>query len=93
MAIHLNKPYKISPLRYKKYEAHYAIPPDRVLIVPLRSLGEEFSCDIRWEDEGGELKVLHNKIFIGANLVPLNAYLDEKLHELWQHYYPEPIAQ
>ncbi len=91
MAIHLNKPYKISPLRYKKYETHYSVPPEKTLVVPLRSLGEEFSCDVRWETEDGELKVQHNLIFIGNNLVPLNPLLDEKLHELWQHYYPEQV--
>lgn len=87
MSIKLNKPYKIIPERHKRYESHYGIPAGKALIVPMRELGEEVSCDIRWEDDNGELHKLENKIFVSQNLVPLNPLLEMKLHELWQHYY------
>jgi hypothetical protein len=87
MSIKLSQPYKIVPERKKRYESHYNVPADRSLIVPLRLLGEEVSCDIRWEDDNGELHHLQNKIFVSENLVPLNPLLDVKLHELWEHYY------
>jgi hypothetical protein len=87
MSIHLNKPYKIVPTRYKRYEAHLSIPADRSVIIPLKSFGDEVCCDVRWEDNNGELKVLHNVVFVSENLSPLNNFLDDKLHEIWQHYY------
>ena len=87
MSIKINKPYKIIPERYKRYESHYGIPAGKVLVVPMKELGEEVSCDIRWEDDNGELHKLENKIFVSQNLVPLNPLLEVKLHELWQHYY------
>jgi hypothetical protein len=87
MAIHLNKPYKIVAFRQKRYESHYHIPADKSLVVPLKELGEEVSCDVRWEDSNGELKVLNNVLFVNDNLIPLNAMVDEKLHEIWEHYY------
>jgi hypothetical protein len=91
MNIKLNKPYKIAPERLKRYGAHYNIPADKALVVPLKSLGDEVSCDIRWEDDYGVLHVLQNKIFIAENLVPLNPLLEDKLHELWEHYYQEKL--
>ena len=91
MSIHLKKPYKIIPARYKRYEAHLSIPPDRTVIIPLRLLGDEVSCDVRWEDSNGELKVLHNVVFVSENLMPLNTLLDDKLHEIWQHYYGNSV--
>jgi hypothetical protein len=87
MAIHLNKPYKIIQPKQKKYEAHYLIPADKSLVVPLKVLGEEVSCDVRWENDNGELKAIHNIVFVNQNLIPLNPVIDEKLYELWQHYY------
>ena len=87
MAIHINKPYKINPVRQKRYAAHYEIPADQVLVVPVKHLGDEVSCDIRWENDNGELKVIHNAVFIAENLIPVNAMIDDKLFELWKHYY------
>jgi len=87
MSIKLSMPYKIAPLRSKRYEAHYNMPAANSLIVPLREFGDEVSCDIRWEDNNGELQLLQNKIFVSQNLIPLNPLLDQQLHELWQQYY------
>jgi hypothetical protein len=63
------------------------IPADKTLVVPLKVLGDEVSCDVRWENDNGELKALHNVVFINDNLIPLNPIMDEKLYEIWQHYY------
>ena len=92
MKIQLNKPYKILPTRCKRYESHYQIPAARCLVVPVKELGEEVSCDIRWEDDNGELHLVSQKIFVADNLIPLNAMLESKLHELWQHWYADKIA-
>ena len=91
MTIKPGMPYKIAPLRVKKYAAHYHISPERCLIVPMKILGNEASCDIRWEDDNGELFLLQNKFFVCENLLPMNAMLEPKLHELWQHYYPADV--
>src|SRR5436190_24217638 len=87
MNIKLDKPYKISSKRYKRYEAHYNVPADRSLVTPKKQLGQEVSCDIRWEDESGLQQLLENRIFAIESLVPLNPRLDPGLHELWLHYY------
>jgi hypothetical protein len=87
MNIHLNKPYKIIAFRQKRYAAHYNIPASDSLVVPVKNFQEEVQCDVRWENENGELKVLHEKMFVSENLIELNPLLDEKLFELWAHYY------
>lgn len=87
MSIHLNQAYKILPSRQKRYESHYGIPASNSVVVPVRELGAEVSCDIRWEDANGELKVIHHAMFVRDNLVPLNPLLDTKLFEIWAHYY------
>lgn len=87
MSIHLNKPYKIVQYRHKQYESHYQFPADKALVVPVKPLGEEVSCDIRWENDNGELKVLHHVMILSTNLIPLNDFIDIKLMEIWQHYY------
>lgn len=87
MNIHLNQPYKIVPLRDMRYDRHYNIPSADSLVVPIRNFGDEVLCDVRWENENGELKVLHEKMFINENLIPLNPLIEEKLFELWDHYY------
>jgi hypothetical protein len=87
MSIQLTKPYKITAAKVKRYQNHYAMPADSSLIVPLKTLGNEVSCDIRWENENGELQLLENKVFVSENLVPLDPLIDHKLHELWEHYY------
>lgn len=91
MSIHLNQPYKITPSKYKRYEAHYRIPAADVVVIPMKQFGDEVSCDIRWEDHHGELQVIHHVMFITENLVPLNPMLDVKQHELWSHYY-KPLS-
>jgi hypothetical protein len=87
MSIKLEMPYKIVTARAKRYAAHYNIVPERTLVVPRKMLGSEVACDMRWEDDNGELHLLENKIFVSDNLIPLNPMLEPKLHELWQHYY------
>jgi hypothetical protein len=87
MSIHITKPYKIVPSKHKRYGSHYNIPADRALVVPMKMLGTEVSCDVRWEDDNGEHKILQNIVFVSDYLVPLNVFIDQQLHELWQHYY------
>ncbi len=90
MSIHINKPYRIIPPKEKRYNAHYNIPSANCVVVPLKQLGDEVLCDIRWEDSNGEMQVLHNKMFIVDNLIPLNEMLHVNLHEIWNHYYNRP---
>jgi hypothetical protein len=87
MYVHLNKPYKVVGYKQKRYDAHYHIPSAESLVVPTRNFGDEVLCDVRWEDDNGELKVLHEKMFMNDNLIQLNPMLDEKLFEIWEHYY------
>ena len=87
MNIKLTKPYKISPDRLRQYQSHYNMPAERSLIVPIKALGDEVSCDIRWKADNGDSHVLKNKVFDSENLVPVNPLLDLKLYELWKFYY------
>ncbi len=87
MSIHLKKPYKIVTTREKRYSSHYDIPAAECLVVPLREYENEVLCDVRWEDNNGELHVRHNMVFVNDNLIPLQSMLDEKLHDIWSHYY------
>lgn len=87
MAIHIGQPYRIINSRHKRYHTYYQIPCDDCLVVPLKVYGSESLCDIRWEDENGELRVIHNRMFVSENIAPLNAMLHEKLFEIWNHYY------
>lgn len=87
MNIKLNKPYKIISEMAKRYEVHYSIPASHALIVPLRSLGDEVSCDVRWEDSDGEVHVIQHKVFVSENIAPINPLAEEKLYELWKFYY------
>jgi len=85
--IHLNKPYSIITDKLKRYQVHYQILADEMLIVPKRSMGEESSCDVRWEDVDGALHVMHNVMFRNENLVALDFLLYDNLYKLWKHYY------
>lgn len=87
MSIQLHRPYKIISHKQKRYASHYNIPSQQSLIVPLKEYGNDVSCDIRWEDGNGELQVLHEKLFSVENIEPLNSLIDDKLHEIWEHYY------
>lgn len=87
MAIHIGKPYRIINSRHKRYATHYNIPSNDCLVVPLREYGNELLCDVRWENENGELHVEHNRMFVSKNIEPLNAMLHEKLYEIWIQYY------
>lgn len=89
MNIHLNKPYLILPIRNKRYSAHYHIPLEDVVVIPLRDLGDEVMCDIRWRNEDGEMQVRHQSMFVSANLIPLNPLIHEDLFRIWMRYYGE----
>jgi hypothetical protein len=92
MSMHLGKPYKIATIREKRYNAHYNIPSVDCVVIPLRELGDEVLCDVRWEDANGEIQVLHKKMFISERLVEMNEMLHMKLYEIWDHYYNQPSA-
>ena len=81
--IHINAPYKIIPPMLKHYQEHYMIPAAQALIVPVRLLGDEVSCDIRWMSNN-ELQILRQRVFVGENLMPLNPLADDELYTLWQ---------
>ena len=85
--IKLGTGYKIIETRYKRYIEHYQIPASECLVVPLKSYGQDFSCEVRWEDGYGVLHVKESLLFNSENLKPLNPLLDSKLFEIWQHYY------
>ncbi len=87
MTIKLSKPYKVSPRRIKRYEQHYQMPAQYSLVVPVKLLGDEALCDVRWEDVNGELHWLQHKVFAGESLVPLDPLMDNKLNDLWKMYY------
>ncbi len=93
MPLHIGNPYKIIALREKRYETHYDIPSNRCLIVPVRDFGDEVLCDILWRDDDGEVRVLHNKMFVAENLVPLNPMLQENLYELWSERYKPDLER
>jgi hypothetical protein len=93
MTIKKGLPYKIEPHQAKKYAAHYNITPQKCLIVPVKIFDNEASCDIRWEDDNGEVFLLQNKFFVCENLVPLNSMLEVELHMLWRHYYDSGLNE
>jgi hypothetical protein len=92
MSIQLNKPYKIIFHKQKRYAAHYNIPAAQALVVPLKVYGNDLSCDVRWENSNGELQHLPQILFATDNLEPLNSMKDDKLQDLFDHFYgsPEP---
>jgi len=87
MSIQLNKPYKIVFHKQKRYTQHYSIPANQSLVVPLKTFGTDVSCDVRWENSNGELQVLNQILFSIDNIEPLNPLIDDKLQEIWEHYY------
>ncbi|MFZ6009094.1 MAG: hypothetical protein ACOYXT_02005 [Bacteroidota bacterium] len=89
----LNTPYRVIPSQVKRYTAHYRIPAEDSLVVPLKIFGEEVLCEVRWEDENGELHVIHSAMFVYSNLIQLNKMPDSRLQELWDHYYGSAINQ
>lgn len=86
------KAYKIHPTRWKRYESHYTIPVEKCLIVPIRSLGNEVMCDIRWTDMNGESQLLRDKMFLYDNLVVIDPMLDYELYEIYVQYYVKSIV-
>ena len=89
MSIKIMKPYKIAIEALKRYEAHYKIPALRAVIIPQLQFGDEVSCDVRWEDEHGQMQLQQKKFFTSDSLIPLNPLVDSGRHELWQHYYEQ----
>jgi hypothetical protein len=87
MRIQLGKPYKISHHKLKKYAQHYSIPSDLCVVIPMKSFGNDLSCDVRWEDLNGELQQKKELFFSIENIEPLNAFKHPELHEIWQHFY------
>lgn len=85
MNIQLNHPYKIIPEKHKLYQQHYIIPAEETLIVPVRELGDEVSCDVHWESNG-QLQIMHQTVFVIENLVPIDLIADEQLYALWKDY-------
>lgn len=83
----LRRPFKVVAETARQYGPHYNIPTEHSLIVPIKILGEEVSCDIRWEDNNGVLHLLEEKVFAIVNLERVKALADPKLQELWEHYY------
>jgi hypothetical protein len=79
-------PYRIIPSKIKRYGLHYQIPADNAVVIPVKALGQEVLCDIRWEDSNGELQLIEKAMFVNDNLVPLNEMLSPKLYDLWRHY-------
>lgn len=87
MSIKLNKPYKIVTDRLRRYEAYYKIPADRIVVIPLKELGDEVSCDIRWEDNDGQSQLMESKVFVQESLVPVEPLYDNSLYELWKRHH------
>lgn len=87
MSVHLRQPYTIVASKIRRYSEHYQIPADRCLIVPVKLYGEEISCDVRWEDDNGELHYVTGLLFRAENLEKLNQFVNVKLYELWEHFY------
>ena len=75
----------------KRYAAHYQIPSETCVVVPIKKVGDEFSCDVRWEDANGELQQKTDVLFIAENIEPLNEFVDSSLHDLWKHYYADKV--
>lgn len=87
MSIKLNKPYKIASDKLRQYESHYQIPADRMVVIPLRELGDEVSCDVRWMDDDGQAHLLQGKVFVRESLVRVEPLYDNSLYELWKRYH------
>lgn len=83
----LNRPYKITTEMRKKYDDHYLIPSSRCLIVPLKKIGEAVSCDVRWQEDTGEMQVRNGLMFSISNLDPLDQLREFELVEMFKHYY------
>lgn len=89
MSVRLNKPYKIVSYLEKTYDAHYAIPSSKALIIPVKLFDQEAQCDVRWEAEDGQMHVRNQTMIAADNLIPLDGLRDHELLEIFQHYYPD----
>jgi len=87
--VHLHKAYKIVEKKHKRYSDHYGIPATDCLVVPVKNYGEDLCCDVRWEDDNGELQLKENVIFNREYLIPIHPILDPSRHEMWTHYYSQ----
>lgn len=88
----LGKPYKILEYRHDRYSAHYNIPSDSCVIIPVKSFGDDFSCDVRWQDELGEDHLKENLFFHRENLAPIDPMMNYNLYEIWNAHYGKTRA-
>jgi hypothetical protein len=85
--IRLKQPYKIAQHKLKRYSLHYNIPADNCLVIPVKDYGDDVACDVRWEDDNGELQMKERLFFKAENIEPIDGIRNYLLHELWAHYY------
>jgi hypothetical protein len=57
------------------------------VIVPVKEYGEDFACDVHWEDQDGKMQHQEQLFFNQQSIEPLDSMKDFQLHEIWQHYY------
>lgn len=91
MNIVLHQPYSVLPKKIAKYTTHYGITSEKFLVVPIKDYGTDVSCDVRWEDEQGMMQVRQQVVFSKENLVKLNGLLENKLQEIYSHYYEDKV--
>jgi len=83
MWIHLKNPYKIIPIKEKRYNEHYHIPASQCLIIPIKRMDEDVSCHVHWQDRDG-VHTLFNMMFTSENLEPVDSVGHAELFELWE---------
>lgn len=81
--IHIHKPYKIVQSKAKRYAAHYNIPAERCLILPLRELGDDVSCMVQWRNESNELEVKNGVMINHGAIEPIDPFKDDGLYDLF----------
>ena len=92
LTIKLERPYKILLHKLKRYSEHYQIPAERCVIIPMKCLGDDALCNVRWEDPHGVLHLKEGLFFAIQNLESINAMTHFSLFELWQHYTSRPLV-
>jgi hypothetical protein len=80
----LNQPYKITQRKHKQYIAHYNIPAERCIVVPLKKFGDQLFCDMKWKDSNEEIQVRNGLMMDIANLEAIDAMRDQDLYSLWE---------
>jgi hypothetical protein len=82
--ITLNQPYKIAQRKHKQYIAHYSIPAERCIVIPLKRFGDQLLCDIKWKDASEEIHIRQGLMMDIANLEAIDAMRDQDLYSLWE---------